>query len=159
MGPCFYPCPAIGKLVIVLTSAKGTWIKPKRHFGLQGPTQSGSCLYLQLHLLSLRPLLSIFNPCCLLLLEHISRYPTPEPLPLIVPHPKTWRFWQLAPYHASLSSDDTASERFSLPSCGSLPSHHPVIPSHIILLLSQHSLLLKILLLCTCLLFVSPASL
>lgn len=118
MAPCFHPHPAIGKPVIVLTcqshlyscftSSKGTWIKPKCHFVLQGWTQSGCCRSLQPHLLSLRLSVSTCRPCCLLLLEHSSLDPTSGPLPLTFP-------CHLAPY-ASLSSH-ISSERFSLTSC------------------------------------------
>lgn len=142
------------------TSSKGTWIKLKCHFGLQGPTQFSCCCYLQPHLLSLSPFLSTHRHFYLLLLKHIGLDHTSGPLPLLFPRPKTSRFshesWLLI---MQVSAQMIFLQKgFLLTSYRNLPSHHLVILCPIILLLSQHFLLLKILLLCAYLLSVSPAS-
>lgn len=172
MAPCFLPWPTIIRFPQVnrswnvpITSYHFIASHPPKvlglnscHFGLQGPTQFSCCCYLQPHLLSLSPFLSTLRHFYLLLLKHIGLDHTSGPL--LFPCPKTSRFshesWLLI---MQVSAQMIFLQKgFLLTSYWNLPSHHIVILYPIILLLSQHFLLLKILLLCAYLLSVSPAS-
>lgn len=157
MAPCFHPCPTIicfPQVSHILSlycfaSSKGTWIKLKCHFDLQGPT-----VQLLLPSPASPPFTKRLPVHAQALLPSAPETHRPwshlRALALAFPSPQDHLIMQVSAQVIFLQKG------FSLTGYWNLPSHHPVILYHIILLLSQHFLLLKFLLLCTCLFSVSP---